>query len=77
MWIVEVLAYQEQRECVEWQTHGVKSKGVKPYFDVFGCDEDFGPGECFFVRCIAVGFKTRLDEGSFIFAEPADSVGVV
>ena len=55
----------------------MESEGVKPDFDVFGCDENLGPGEYFVVCCVTISFESCLDKGSLFFAEPADGVGVV
>jgi hypothetical protein len=55
----------------------VEAGAVEPDFGVFERVQDGGPGEGLVVGCVAVGFEAGLNEGAFVWGEPADCRGVV
>lgn len=58
--------YQEERERVQRQTHGVETGAIEPYLRVLESIYNVRPLELLVVCSIAVGLKPRLNERAFL-----------
>ena len=69
--------YQEKRQRVQRQTHGMKAGTVEPNLGVLSGIDHGTPGELFIVCGIAISSKTCVYEGTLVFREPTDALWVV